>query len=69
MENTLRLTNGNETFMLSQIVSDNLGPIHAADCKGAGYSRCEAHCEHEFAPQGATVWHDDEHTEELWEVA
>lgn len=68
MTKELRLTNGNETFLLSQVVSDNLGAVHALDCRGAGYSRCEAGCGHDFAPEGATVWHDDGHTEELWEV-
>lgn len=67
MEN-IRLTNGNETFLLGSVSNDNLGPVHAQDCRGAGYTRCDIVCEHEFAPQGATVWHDDEHTEELWEV-
>jgi hypothetical protein len=55
MEN-IRLTNGTETFMLSQILSDNNGPVHALDCRGAGYTRCEAGCEHEYAPAGAVVW-------------
>jgi hypothetical protein len=66
---TLKLTNGNETFMLSQIVCDNLGAAHAKDSRGSGYFRCrEAACDHEHAPEGATVWHDDEYTEELWEA-
>jgi hypothetical protein len=67
MEN-VRLSNGNENFLLGSVTSDNLGPIHGLDSRGFGYTRCDAPCDHEHAPEGATVWHDDEHTEELWEV-
>ena len=64
----MKLTNGDETFTLCEVISDNQGPAHGNDSMGAGYSRCSAHgCEHSFAPEGATVWHDDEFTEELWE--
>lgn len=68
MEN-IRLTNGKETFMLgSDPVCDNRGPLHGKDSRGSGYTRCDIGCQHEYAPEGATVWHDDEHTEELWEA-
>lgn len=55
------LTNGDQTFAV----------VDGKDKNGAGYSPCAlgASCEHPSAPEGATVWHDAEHTEELWEVA
>ena len=65
----IRLTNGNETFLLASVSSDNRGAVHGQDCHGAGYTRCDIGCcEHEHAPADAMVWHDDEHTEELWQV-
>lgn len=68
MDNTtLHLTNGSERFMLSQITSDNNGPAHGLDSRGSGYSRCDIGCDHEPAPESARVWHDEEHTETLWE--
>lgn len=65
----IRLTNGTETFLLGSVIEDERGAAHAKDNRGSGYSRCDAGaCEHEHAPEGAAVWHDDEHTEELWVV-
>jgi hypothetical protein len=64
MANTIRLTNGTYTFT---VISDT--PTHGNDKRGSGYARCETPtCDHEHAPAGAIVWHDDEHTEELWEA-
>ena len=64
----MKLTNGPETFELHQIIYDNSGAAHGEDKNGSGYRRCDlgASCEHEHAPANATVWHDDEFTEELW---
>ncbi len=65
----VRLTNGEETFMLGSILEDKLGAVHGNDSRGAGYTRCDGYnCAHEQAPNGVNVWHDDEHTEELWEA-
>lgn len=70
MANELRLTNGTETFLLgSTVMSDEKGAIHGFDSRGASYTRCDVSvCDHEHAPAGATVWHDDENTEELWQA-
>jgi hypothetical protein len=65
MEN-IRLTNGTETFLLGSIIQDEAGPVHGADSRGSGYTRCDSVCEHEHAPANVPVWHDDENTEELW---
>lgn len=64
----VRLSNGNETFLLGSVTSDNHGPVHGKDSRGSGYTRCDGACQHEYAPEGASVWHDDKHTEELWEA-
>ncbi len=77
MEN-IRLTNGNETFLLGFVIEDERGPVHANDSRGSGYTRCDlgASCDHDgervWADGSVTerqVWHDDEHTEMLWRVA
>jgi hypothetical protein len=68
MEN-IRLTNGNETFLLGSVLEDERGPVHAKDSRGSGYTRCDIGCDHDEAPEGASVWHDDENTETLWEIA
>lgn len=66
-QQVVRLTNGEQTFTLSALTEDENGPVHGVDKWGSGYTRCDGYaCEHEHAPTGATVWHDDEHTEELW---
>lgn len=63
----IRLTNGNETFLLESVIEDERGPVHAKDSRGSGYTRCDiGDCDHDEL--GATVWHDDECTETLWEV-
>lgn len=63
----VQLTNGNEVFTLRSITEDKNG-LHGTDIHGSVYTKCSIACEHEFAPAGAIVWHDDAHTEELWEV-
>lgn len=63
----LTLTNGAETFLLGSIESDDSGPIHGKDSRGSGYTRCDVGCDHGAVPPNATVWHDDENTETLWE--
>jgi len=66
-ETQIRLTNGNETFMCNVIDFDNKGAIRAMAIDGSHYTRCEVGCEHhESVPADAQVWHDDEHTEDLW---
>lgn len=56
----IMLTNGAETFAVRD----------GKDKNGSLYRRCEfgVWCSHEHAPAGAIVWHDDAHTEELWEA-
>lgn len=67
--NILRLTNGTESFALYEVTRDKLGPLHGKDAHGYAYTRCNATaCEHEHAPKSAIVWHDNEHTEEVWEA-
>lgn len=64
----MKLTNRTETFQITE-QSDELGPATGFDSKGSTYARCDIGvCDHEHAPTGARVWHDDSHTEELWEV-
>lgn len=66
-ENEIRLASASETFLLCQVTSDERGPVHGLDSRGAGYSRCDsATCDHARAPEGAAVWHGDENAEELW---
>ena len=81
MEN-VRLTNGVETFTLGSILEDEKGPVHGKDSRGSGYTRCDIGCDHEalrtmttsktrsyhLMPDEPKVWHDDQHTETLWEV-
>ena len=71
MEN-IRLTNGDETFMLGSILEDERGAVHGMDSRGSGYTRCDfSDCDHDqynARPSDAAIWHDDEHTETLWEV-
>jgi|HubBroStandDraft_2_1064218.scaffolds.fasta_scaffold23352_5 hypothetical protein len=56
----IRLTNGTETFLLTP---------RNEDSKGSLYQPCEAGCcDHNEAPAGAKVWHDDAYTETLWEA-
>ena len=71
MDNTIRLTNGVETFLCAIDTRDELGPVRAMSSNGSFYDRCEGYgCEHEHAPAGATVWHDEESAqEELWTAA
>lgn len=69
-QSEIRLTNGTETFLLFRVTSDETGPVHGLDSRGCGYTKCNTMtCEHEHAPAGETVWHDDENTEELWVAA
>jgi hypothetical protein len=63
----IKLTNGSETFFIS-IARDDLGRAHGTDDRGSQYTRCHIGCEHEFAPAGATVWHDHDNTQGFWEV-
>ena len=69
MEN-IRLTNGDETFLLGSILEDEKGAVHGTDSRGCGYTRCDiGDCDHaEHKPFDAVAWHDDENTETLWEV-
>ena len=69
MEN-IRLTNGDETFLLGSILEDAKGAVHGTDSRGCGYTRCDiGDCDHaEHKPFDAVAWHDDENTETLWEV-
>lgn len=64
----ITLTNGTETFPLEMVRWGLEGPLEGMDRNGSRYLPCAAGCDHNFAPQDATVWHDAEHTEELWEV-
>ena len=70
----VRLTNGNETFLLGSVASDNLGAaVHGKDSRGAGYTRCDTPtCDHHtdslHDEAQVVFWHDDENTETLWEV-
>ena len=71
----VRLTNGTETFSLGSILEDEIGPVHGVDSRGSGYTRCSLMglCDHIINPDDETpstykIWHDDEHTETLWEV-
>lgn len=63
--NMIRLSNGNETFLLDSVIEDERGPVHAKDCRGCGYTRCDIGCDHGTKQ---SFWHDDEHTETLWMV-
>lgn len=67
----IRLTNGNETFLLGSVIEDEKGAICGCDSGGSGYTRCDiATCDHaEHKPVDAIAWHDDENTETFWEVA
>ena len=56
------LTNGTETFPITLDCAND----HGRDSHGAGYTRCDIGCDHSQVPAGASVWHDDEHTETLW---
>jgi hypothetical protein len=70
------LTDGMDSWLLGSVIEDERGPVHAEDRVGDGYTRCDdPGCTHDDAgwaggnpPQGATVWHDDEFTETLWEA-
>ena len=56
----IRLTNGNETFLLTPRNEDSRGSL---------YQPCECDsCDHSDAPTGAKVWHDEANTETLWEA-
>jgi len=62
------LSNKGELFMLTMVTSDETGPVHGLDCFGRGYSKCDTMtCDHTDAPEGSTVWHDDENTETFWQ--
>ncbi len=66
---TVRLTNGDETFLLGSILEDEKGAVHGEDSRGAGYTRCDiGACDHADKPFSAIAWHDDNFTETLWEV-
>jgi hypothetical protein len=64
----IKLTNGTETFLCGRVTEDQYGAIHALDCRGMGYTRCDTGCCSDDIPSGAIGWHDDEHTETLWEL-
>ena len=69
MNKGIRLTNGIEAFSLGDgMTYDEIGPASGIDCNGGRYNRCDmgSICDHSEAPQGALVFHDEEHTETLW---
>jgi hypothetical protein len=39
----VRLTDGQETFMLGRILCDEFGPAYGIDSTGVGYTRVEPH--------------------------
>jgi hypothetical protein len=69
VNNNVVLTNGAETFLLGSVIEDERGPVHAQDCAGKGYTRCDdAECISENQKQLLSVWHDDETSETFWAV-
>lgn len=63
----VRLTNGEETFLLGSITEDEHGPVHGIDSRGSGYTRCDlGYCDHPPTTRRRQYWHDDSNTETLW---